>query len=212
MKSFEFWFDFGSSASYLAWTQLSALEAATGATAILKPMLLGAVFQATGNRSPVTVPTKGKYIFVDFERFAKRYGVPFKMNPYFPVNTLLLMRGVIALQRKGEPRLRDYCDAMFKAIWVESLNMNDPATATDAVRRAGLDAQALVAAASEQTIKDALKTATQEAVDRGSSARRPTSSAIRCSGGRTEWISCGKLLERCRSELTARNAYAIHQA
>jgi 2-hydroxychromene-2-carboxylate isomerase len=167
MKSFEFWFDFGSSASYLAWTQLSALEAATGATAILKPMLLGAVFQATGNRSPVTVPTKGKYIFVDFERFAKRYGVPFKMNPYFPVNTLLLMRGVIALQRKGEPRLRDYCDAMFKAIWVESLNMNDPATATDAVRRAGLDAQALVAAASEQTIKDALKTATQEAVDRG---------------------------------------------
>jgi len=167
MKSFEFWFDFGSSASYLAWTQLPALEAATGATAILKPMLLGGVFQATGNQSPVTVPAKGKYIFVDFERFAKRYGVPFKMNPYFPVNTLLLMRGAIVLQRKGDPRFEDYCDAMFKAIWADSLNMNDPATAAQALTRAGFDAQALVALASEQTTKDALKAATQEAVDRG---------------------------------------------
>jgi len=167
MKSFEFWFDFGSSASYLAWTQLPALETATRATAILKPMLLGGVFQAAGNQSPVTVPAKGKYIFADFERFAKRYGVPFKMNPYFPINTLLLMRGALALQSKGEPRLKDYCDAMFKAIWVESLNMNDPATAAEALRRAGFDAQALVALATEQTIKDALKAATQEAVARG---------------------------------------------
>jgi len=167
MKSFEFWFDFGSTASYLAWTQLPALEAATGATAILKPMLLGGVFQATGNQSPVTVPAKGKYIFVDFERFAKRYGVPFKVNPNFPINTLLLMRGAIVLQMKGDPRFRDYCNAMFKAIWADSLNMNDPATAADAVRRAGFDAQALVALASEQTTKDALKAATQEAVDRG---------------------------------------------
>ena len=167
MKSFEFWFDFGSSASYLAWTQLPRLEAATGATAILRPMLLGGVFHATGNQSPVTVPAKGKYIFVDFERFAKRYSVPFKMNPYFPINTLLLMRGAIALQRQGEPRFKDYCNAMFKAIWVDSLNMNDPATAAETLRRAGFDAPALVALASEQTIKDALKAATQEAVDRG---------------------------------------------
>ena len=167
MKSFEFWFDFGSSASYLAWTQLPALEAATGATAALKPMLLGGVFQATGNQSPVTVPAKGKYIFTDFERFAKRYRVAFRMNPNFPINTLLLMRGAIALQMKGDPRLKDYCNAMFNAIWVESLNMNDPATAGEALHRAGFDAQALVALASEQATKDALKAATQTAVERG---------------------------------------------
>ena len=167
MKSFEFWFDFGSSASYLAWTQLPALEAATGATAVLKPMLLGGVFQATGNQSPVTVLAKGKYIFVDFERFAKRYGVPFNQNPYFPINTLLLMRGAIALQMQGGPRFRDYCNAMFKAIWVDSLNMNDAATAAEALRKAGFDAQALVALASEQSTKDALKAATQTAVERG---------------------------------------------
>ena len=167
MKSFEFWFDFGSTASYLAWTQLPALEAETGATVVLKPMLLGGVFQAAGNQSPVNIPAKGKYLFVDFARFAERYGVPFKLNPHFPINTLMLMRGAIALQMKGDPRFRDYCNAMFDAIWVDSLNMNDPATAADALRRAGFDAQVLIARATEQSTKDALKTASQTAVERG---------------------------------------------
>ncbi len=166
-KTLEFHFDFASPTTYLAYTQVPRIAQETGATLVWYPMLLGGVFHATGNQSPVTVPAKGKYIFVDFERFAKRYGVPFKMNPYFPINTLLLMRGAIALQRQGEPRFKDYCNAMFKAIWVDSLNMNDPATAAETLRRAGFDAPALVALASEQTIKDALKAATQEAVDRG---------------------------------------------
>ena len=167
MKSFEFWFDFGSTASYLAWTQLPALEAATGATAVFKPMLLGGVFQATGNQSPANIPAKGKYIFADFSRFAKRYGVEFNMNPWFPVNTLLLMRGSIALQMKGDPRFKDYCRAVFNAIWVTSLNMNDTAVASQALVRAGFDATALIALASEQATKDALKAATQTAVERG---------------------------------------------
>ena len=167
MKSFEFWFDFGSTASYLAWTQLPALEAATGATAVFKPMLLGGVFQATGNQSPANIPAKGKYIFADFSRFAKRYGVEFNMNPWFPVNTLLFMRGAIALQTKGDPRFKDYCRAVFNAIWVTSLNMNDTAVASQALVRAGFDATALIALASEQATKDALKAATQTAVERG---------------------------------------------
>jgi len=167
MKSFKFWFDFGSTASYLAWTQLPALEAATGATAVFKPMLLGGVFQATGNQSPANIPAKGKYIFADFSRFAKRYGVEFNMNPWFPVNTLLLMRGAIALQMKGDPRFKDYCRAVFNAIWVTSLNMNDTAVASQALVRAGFDATALIALASEQATKDALKAATQTAVERG---------------------------------------------
>src|SRR4249920_2689249 len=167
MKSFEFWYDFGSTATYLAWTQLPALEAATGAKAIWKPMLLGAVFQAAGNQSPANIPAKGKYLFVDFARFAKRYGVTLNRNPHFPINTLLLMRGAIALQMSGDASLMDYCHAVFKAIWVDSLNMNDPTTVAEALRRAGFDAQVLVALASEQTTKDALKAATQTAVERG---------------------------------------------
>jgi len=167
MKVFEFWFDFGSTASYLAWTQLPALESATKSKALLKPMLLGGVFQATGNQSPANIPAKGKYMFVDFERFAKRYGVPFNRNPHFPINTLLFMRGAIALQMAGDARFLDYCHTVFDAIWVESLNMNDPATAAQALQRAGFDPQSLVARANESTTKDALKAATQLAVERG---------------------------------------------
>ena len=167
MKTFEFWFDFGSTASYLAWTQIPALEAATGAKAIYKPMLLGAVFQATGNQSPATIPAKGKYVFADFERFAKRYGVTLVRNPHFPINTLLFMRGAIALQATSDPRFLDYCRTVFNAIWVESLNMNDPAVAVAALGKAGFNAPGLVALASEQATKDALKIATQEAIDRG---------------------------------------------
>jgi len=167
MKTFEFWYDFGSTATYLAWTQLAALEAGTGAKAVWKPMLLGAVFQAAGNQSPANIPAKGKYIFADFARFAKRYGVTLNRNPYFPINTLLLMRIAVVLQMKGDARFLDYCHAAFNSIWVESLNMTDPVVAAEVIGRAGFDAQALIALASEQSTKDALKAATQAAVDRG---------------------------------------------
>ncbi len=167
MKTFDFWFDFGSSASYLAWTQLPALEAATGAKALYKPMLLGGVFQATGNQSPVNVPAKGTYLWDDFMRFARRYGVAFGRNPHFPIMTLPFMRGAIALQARDDTRFMDYCHAVFSAIWVEGVNLNDPAVAAETLRNAGFDAQALMALANEQSTKDALKAATQSAVERG---------------------------------------------
>lgn len=167
MRSFEFWFDFGSPASYLAWTQIPAIESATGATTVFKPMLLGGVFQATGNHSPVTIPAKGKYTFVDFARHAKRYGVPLNHNPHFPINTLMLMRGAIGLQMTNEARFMDYCRALFNAIWVDSLNMNDPAVIGKALQQAGFDAQALLSLSNDQNTKDALKAATQIAVERG---------------------------------------------
>ena len=167
MKSFEFWFDFGSPASYLAWTQIPDIEATTGAAAMFKPMLLGGVFQATGNHSPATIPAKGKYTFVDFARYAKRYGVPLNHNPHFPINTLMLMRGAIGLQMTDEARCVDYCRAVFNAIWIDSLNMNDPAIVGKALQQAGFDPQALLALTNDQNTKDALKAATQTAVERG---------------------------------------------
>ena len=167
MKSFEFWFDFGSPAAYLAWTQIPNIEAATGATALFKPMLLGGVFQATGNHSPITIPAKGKYTFVDFARFAKRYGVPLNHNPHFPINTLLLMRAAIGLQGNNDGRFAAYCHTVFNAIWVNSLNMNDPAVIGATLQQAGYDAQALLALSNDQNTKDALKAATQTAVERG---------------------------------------------
>lgn len=167
MKTFDFWFDFGSPAAYLAATQIAAMEKASGATAIWRPMLLGGVFQATGNSSPATVPAKGRYSFADFSRFARRYGVPLSVNPHFPINTLMLMRGAAGMQRTEPGRFMDYCRTMFSAIWIESLNLNDPAIVAAALERAGFDPAALMALCNDPVTKDDLKAATQLAIERG---------------------------------------------
>lgn len=166
-KIVEYYFDFGSPAAYLASTQLEALAAETGATVVWRPMLLGGVFVATGNASPASVPSKGKYIFQDFDRFARRYGVPFALNPFFPINTITLMRIAVALQARDDPRFAHYCAAMYRAIWIDAQNMNDATVTASVLGAAGFDAAALLALASEQVIKDKLKTMTEGAVARG---------------------------------------------
>ena len=167
MKNLEFYFDFGSPASYLAYTQLPALCRETGATLVWKPMLLGGVFQATGNHSPATIPAKGAYTFTDLDRFAKRYGVPLKQNPYFPINTLTLMRGAAGMQLREPARFEPYMAAVFRAIWVDAQNLNDPATVAAVLQAAGFDAAALLALTQEPEVKGRLKALTQEAIDRG---------------------------------------------
>src|SRR6516225_4194255 len=98
MREVEFFLDVGSPTTYLAWTQLPGLCRDAGATLKLRPMLLGAVFQATGNASPANVPAKGRHMNLDMARFARRYGVPLAINPHFPVNTLTLMRAATGVQ------------------------------------------------------------------------------------------------------------------
>lgn len=166
-KTVDFYFDFGSPAAYLAWTQLPKICAETGARLALKPLLLGGVFQATGNRAPMTVPLKGSYLFVDLARFARRYGVPLTFNPNFPINTLTLMRAAVGLQMRQDARFDDYCAAMFKAIWVDAKNMSDPAVVGAVLAQAGFDPHALLALSSEQGVKDELKALTDAAVQRG---------------------------------------------
>ena len=164
----EFFFDVGSPAAYLAWTQLPELCAGAGAALVYRPMLLGGVFQATGNRSPAEVPAKSRYIRQDFERHAARYGVPLRFNPHFPVNTLLLMRGATALQMQdGGARFHDYCQAVFRALWVDEMNLNEPAAVGQVLQAAGFDPAAVLALAGQQSVKDRLKATTEEAVARG---------------------------------------------
>jgi 2-hydroxychromene-2-carboxylate isomerase len=167
MKTFDFYFDFGSLASYLAHTQLPKMCAETGASANLLPMLLGGVFQATGNSSPMTVPAKGRYVFVDFKRYADAYGVPLNTNPHFPIITTTLMRMVTVLQMHNDPRMQTFMDAVFQAIWVDSLNLNDPVIVGQMLTAAGFDATALLAMANDQATKDQLKAVTMKAVERG---------------------------------------------
>ncbi len=166
-KEVEFFFDVGSPASYLAATQLPALCESAGATLIYRPMLLGGVFQATGNASPMQVAAKGRYVFDDLLRHAKRYGVPLKMNPYFPINTLLLMRGAVALQLRQPDRFLAYVDAVFRAIWVDAQNMNDGSVVAGVVQRSGVDAASVMADVSDPDVKATLKATTEEAVARG---------------------------------------------
>ncbi len=166
-KSVDFYFDVGSPAAYLAWTQLPALCLETGATLNYRPMLLGGVFQATGNHSPSTVPAKGAYMNDDLGRYAKRYGVPFRSNPFFPINTLTLMRAVTAVQMSEPVRFSQLVDALYKAIWADAKDMNDPAAVAAVLQAAGFDPQVLVAQAGDPQVKDRLKAVTQDAVARG---------------------------------------------
>jgi len=166
-KKVEFFFDFGSPASYLAWTQLPGICADTGATLVYRPMLLGAVFQATGNASPVSVPAKGRYVLEDLARFARRYGVPMQLNPNFPVNTLALMRGAVGLQSRHPGQFDDYVRAMFEAMWVEQRNLGDANVVAEVLNRAGLDAVGILELSADPAVKEALKQNTEEAVRRG---------------------------------------------
>ena len=166
-KTVEFYFDFGSPAAYLAATQLPHVCADTGAELVWKPMLLGGVFQATGNHSPAEIAPKGSYMTTDLQRFAKRYGVPFVHNPHFPINTLLLMRGATGVQMEQPARFAAYVDAIYHAMCVEPRNLNDPAEVGAVLQAAGFDPAALLALAGRQDVKDRLKAVTQEAVARG---------------------------------------------
>jgi 2-hydroxychromene-2-carboxylate isomerase len=166
-KTIEFYFDVGSPAAYLAWTQMPRIAADTGAIVDHKPMLLGGVFQATGNKSPMEVPAKGRYVMGDLQRYAERYEVSFSQNPFFPINTLVLMRMATGVQMHDPSRLVALVDCLYRAIWVEAKNMNDAATVSAVVEAAGFDAAALAASAADPQVKDRLKAVTQDAVARG---------------------------------------------
>ena len=163
----EFFFDVGSPASYLAWTQLPRLAAETNAVVAWRPMLLGGVFKATGNASPVTVPAKGRWMNEDIARWARRYGVPFAFNPYFPINTLTLMRGATGLQMRRPDELPRYLDVIERAMWEASKNLGDPAVLAATLAEAGFDAEEFVALVGDPEVKAKLVATTEEAVARG---------------------------------------------
>ncbi len=164
-KTVEFWFDYGSPTAYLAHWRLKDVAGRTGAVIDLRPMLLGAVFQATGNRTPVEIEAKGKWMGWDMKNFAERYGIPFEMNPYFIFNTLPLMRGALVAERRDE--LERYSDAVFDAVWRDGRNMGDPAVIGTTLTERGFDAASYFAEVQEQEIKDELKRRVDHAVAKG---------------------------------------------
>ena len=164
-RTLEFYFDYGSPYSYLADTQVEAIAKRTGASLARKPMLLGGVFKSTGNHSPAELPQKGVWSGFDMPLWARHYGVPFQRNPFFPVNTLALMRGAAAAQIDGS--FERYHPAMFKAMWVDGRNLNDMKEVAAVLAGVGLDPQKFGNRIQEQDVKDRLKATTDEAVARG---------------------------------------------
>ncbi|WP_423194238.1 2-hydroxychromene-2-carboxylate isomerase [Cupriavidus sp. H18C2] len=166
-RQVEFFFDFGSPYSYLAYKELPRVAARTGATIVWRPMLLGGVFKATGNHSPMEIEAKRQWSDSDLACWARRYGVPFRHNPHFPVNTLALMRGAVGYQRKGDADFQRYVDAIYTAMWEAGRNLNDPNEIGKVLAEAGLDAREALAMLDDPEVKAELKRATEDAVARG---------------------------------------------
>jgi 2-hydroxychromene-2-carboxylate isomerase len=167
VREIEYFFDVGSPTSYLAWTQLPGIAAETGATIVWRPMLLGGVFKATGNASPVAVAAKARWMNADMARWARRYGVAFRFNPHFPINTLTLMRGATGLQMREPERLARYLEVVERAMWETAKNLGDPAVLAATLAEAGFDAQAFAALVADPEVKARLVATTEEAVGRG---------------------------------------------
>ncbi|MFM2066785.1 MAG: hypothetical protein RLZZ584_1694 [Pseudomonadota bacterium] len=166
-RQVEFFFDVGSPTAYLAYTQLPAIAHACDATLIWRPMLLGGVFKATRNTSPVTVPAKGRWMQADITRWAARHGVPFRFNPHFPINTLTLMRGAVGMTLHEPDRLVPYLDAVFAGLWQHGRNLGDPAELAAVLAPAGWSADAFAALVNDPAVKAGLIASTDEAVSRG---------------------------------------------
>jgi len=164
-QTVEFFFDFGSPASYLAWTQLPRIARAADAQIIWRPMLLGGVFKATGNQSPVMIPSKGAWMLKDLARFASRYGVPMQFNPNFPINTLTLMRGAAGYQ--NDERFERYVQVMFEALWTQRKNLGKPEVVAEVLSAAGFAPAEFEQLVNDEAVKERLKATTEEAIKRG---------------------------------------------
>lgn len=165
MKQVEFLFDFGSPTTYIAYRVLPRIAAAGAAEVLWRPILLGGIFRATGNASPVMVPAKGRWMLKDLARWAQKYEIPFVPNPHFPINTLLLMRG--AMGYLGTPNFHRYLEIVFEALWVEQQNLNDEEVVGSVLSAGGLDPQEFLGLVGNPDIKARLKADTEAAVERG---------------------------------------------
>jgi 2-hydroxychromene-2-carboxylate isomerase len=166
----EFHFDVGSPNAYFVHKVLPGIAERTGATLRYVPVLLGGIFKATHNRSPFEafagIRNKLAYERLEIARFIARHGLTgFKMNPFFPVNTLMLMRGAVAMDKEG--RLGPYVEAAFHHMWVEPKKMDDPAVFKTAMDASGLDGAALLEAAQAPDVKAGLIANTEASVGRG---------------------------------------------
>jgi 2-hydroxychromene-2-carboxylate isomerase len=166
----QFLFDVGSPNAFLSHEAIPAIEKRTGVKFEYVPILLGGIFKATNNKSPAEtlagIKNKREFHALETERFLKRFVVkPYTWNPFFPVNTLNLMRAAVAAQFEGVFEI--YVETVFHHMWAEPKKMDDPEIAAEALAASGLDAAKLFARAQDADVKAKLIENTQSAVERG---------------------------------------------
>ena len=167
-RNIDFFFDIGSPYSYLAATQVEALEGRTGAKVCWRPLLLGALFKSVGNEMPARVPSKARYMIEDLARWAQFYAVPFRMSSHFPVNSLKPQRALTAAAgRYGDAAVGPLALALYQAYWVDDRDPSTPEVLLEAAASVGQDGAALLTDCDLQETKDALRSSTEEAVQRG---------------------------------------------
>jgi len=170
MVTVEFHFDFGSPNAYLSHLVLPEIEQRTGVKFVYVPILLGGVFKLTNNRSPaeslVGIKNKPEYERLEMNRFLHRHGITrFQPNPFFPVNTLMLMRGAVAAQLLGV--FERYVDEMYRHMWADPKQLDDPNVLRAALDESGLDSERFFELIQTPEIKDQLLQNTQRSVERG---------------------------------------------
>jgi 2-hydroxychromene-2-carboxylate isomerase len=171
MPKLEFVFDFASPNAYYCYQVLPGILERTGAELEIVPVLLGGLFKITGNQAPFVAfgGVKGKldYDMLESKRFQEKHGITdFVFNSHFPMNTITIMRGLVAARELGVESA--YIDAVLAAMWEQDKKMDDPEVVGSVWREAGLDADALMTLIQTDPIKDSLKQTTQAMADRGS--------------------------------------------
>ncbi|MEM1050928.1 MAG: 2-hydroxychromene-2-carboxylate isomerase [Pseudomonadota bacterium] len=169
-KTVEFLFDFASPNGYLVHRALPPITAETGVEFDYSLALLGGIFKLTGNQAPMmafaNIPNKMAYDQLEFGRFLKAHRITkFQMNPNFPINTVLLMRGALLMEKEG--RLTEYIEVGLQHMWERGTHMGDKEAFAAAMTEEGFDGEVLVAAYDDTAIKQDLMERTQKAVDRG---------------------------------------------
>ena len=167
MKSVEFYFDLGSPYSYLAYYRLLQIAEQQEIQIVYKPILLGGVFKATGNRSPIEIPVKGVYSILDMQRWAEYYQIPMQMNPHFPMNTLTLMRILTGVQLLSLEKFEQVLKLLFDAMFGTPQNLNEPTVLAEVLEPSGFSVEDIMSMVQSDVVKQKLITETEQAIQRG---------------------------------------------
>lgn len=167
MAPMDFYFEFASPYGYLASTQIDAIAARHGRTALWHPIMLGAAFKETGAKPLTQTPLKGPYLLHDVPRFARLLGVPLTLPPVMPMNSLAASRACLSVEEKDPALAKRLAQALLHAHWGEGRDVSAPEAVAQVATGLGIDRDALLSAIADQRIKDRLKEQTQAAIERG---------------------------------------------